>query len=248
MSRLPLLVSGAIGDALGRTRTWTVAGWTTFFVFAAARVIVPARSDGSAGLSVFGTELLHALGRSPDAPAASLPIAILAGFLVCLPVAGFALAHGPLRVHLADRRLRVLALRCSRSELWLARLLGDSAVLGGITLTAGLLAAWNGHVRADALALSQTLGPAVGATALATVYGVVFVIAGHLVAVARQRALWLAAAIVLTIVLLAASSLAAPLGGLLSGGVGALGAVAVLAVAAAALGALGHALFQRVAL
>lgn len=255
-SRVSTLVAAAVSDALRRTRTWTVAGWTVFFVFGAAQVIVPARSDGAAGLSVFGAELLHALGRSAEAPAAGLPLAILAALLVALPVAGFALAHGPLAAHLNDRRLRVLALRCSRAELWFGRAVGDGMVLAGIALLAALVAVWTGERRAASLSMELTLGPGLGAGLLGGVYGLVFALGGHAVAVAgRGGRRWLigGAAVLFGLVLLrdvAGLGLLSPfghLGGLLSGQPGPVcAAVAALLVLAGGVGAAGWVLFRRV--
>ena len=254
-SRLGAVFSAAVVDAAGRTRTWTVAGWTVFFVVAAARVLVPARSDGGAGLSVFGAELLGALGRAPEAPAAGLPIAILAALLIALPVAGFALAHGPMATHLQDRRLRLLALRCSRRDLFGGRVLGDGAVLAIVALLAGLLAVLNGEQRSAALTMEGTLAPGVGVCLLASLYGFVFVLAGHLVAIAgRGRRVWLIGALAVLVLLVAIRDvpglgLLSPfgmLGGLLSEAPRA--AAAGLAALSGLVGAAGWMAFRRLEL
>jgi hypothetical protein len=189
-SRVLQTVKTSVVDGLLRSPTWKVAGWSSFFVFVAARILVPSRSDGSAGLSVLGSDLLHALGQPVGVSTEALPIAILAALLLSLPIAGFTLAAGPFKKQLRNRQLRLVVLRTSRTEYWFGRVLGDSLLLGGVTALCSVLALLNGAQRSDMLSLETTLEPTLLLSVLAWSYGCLFLLSGYLLSLSARTSTW----------------------------------------------------------
>jgi len=245
-------------DGLLRSRTWKVLGWVSFFVFVTARILVPARGDGSAGLSVLGSDLLQALGRPLDVPDGGLPVAILVALLLSLPIAGFTLSSGALASQLKLQGLRLVMLRVSRTEYWVGRLLGESLLLAGLTFFATALALLNGQQRSPMLSLESTVAPTLGFALVAWSYGCVFLMSGHLMVIAGRGGGWKTVTAGLGLglwfllpLVLGADSLS-PLGcvaGLLSQDSAALGlAVLSLIGFSGLLGGITHSLFRRLEL
>jgi hypothetical protein len=188
--RLLLTATSSVLNGLAQGPTWKVLGWSSFFVLVAARILVPSRSDGAAGLSVLGSDLLHALGRPLSAQTAALPSAILAALLLSIPISGFILSAGSFKKQLRNRQLRLILLRTSRTEYWLGRFLGDSLLLAGVTLFSCAVALINGAQRSELLSLSHTLHPTLLMALLAWSFGCLFLLSGYLVVIAGRASTW----------------------------------------------------------